>query len=212
MNQQQKTIAIVSSGILTAVGIYFLFIHKFKSKLTGWQILAGKKPEEEKGEEKKAEEPAPPTHTKQTTWKNEKFPLTTGMKGEKIKALQAVAGLKADGLFGSDTARVVKTKGYELPLTELSYDAFLNKRPAPKVAPPSPTPPAEGKKLYAAHVGVPVYVNIDDTIPYRLSGSHEYLGTYAGSKRNYWGSTYVIAKRSDGKMMYVSVNNITYEP
>lgn len=59
-------------------------------------------------------------------WVPETFPLNVGMYGPKIKALQTVLGISADGKFGPQTNAAIIAKGKAVPLTQAGYDDIIN--------------------------------------------------------------------------------------
>ena len=67
----------------------------------------------------------PVTNTK---WKDcPNFPLTKGCKGEKVSKIQeCLGGLVVDGKFGSDTEKALKSKGYDVIITQEIYDKIID--------------------------------------------------------------------------------------
>lgn len=67
----------------------------------------------------------PVTNTK---WKDcPNFPLTKDCKGEKVSKIQeCLGGLVVDGKFGSDTEKALKSKGYDVIITQEIYDKIID--------------------------------------------------------------------------------------
>lgn len=67
----------------------------------------------------------PVTNTK---WKDcPNFPLTKDCKGEKVSKIQECLGeLVVDGKFGSDTEKALKSKGYDVIITQEIYDKIID--------------------------------------------------------------------------------------
>jgi len=61
-----------------------------------------------------------------TEWIPEMFPLNIGMYGPKIKELQKALKINVDGEFGTGTQTAVINKGYNLPITEDSYNEITS--------------------------------------------------------------------------------------
>lgn len=66
----------------------------------------------------------PVTNTK---WKDcPNFPLTKDCKGEKVSKIQeCLGGLVVDGKFGSDTEKALKSKEYDVIITQEIYDKIM---------------------------------------------------------------------------------------
>jgi hypothetical protein len=63
-----------------------------------------------------------------TKWKDcPNLPLTKGCKGEKVSKIQDCLGeLVVDGKFGSDTEKALKSKGYDVIITQEIYDKIID--------------------------------------------------------------------------------------
>ena len=59
-------------------------------------------------------------------WIPEVPPYNVGMFGPKIKALQTVVGIPADGKFGTQTKGAITAKGYAVPLSASDYNTIIN--------------------------------------------------------------------------------------
>ena len=53
------------------------------------------------------------------------FPYKKGCKNDDIKKIQDCLGIKSDGKFGSDTERALKSKGYDVIITQEIYDKII---------------------------------------------------------------------------------------
>lgn len=69
--------------------------------------------------------PIPPG-SPSTKWVAESAPYNIGMFGPKIKALQTVLGINADGKFGSQTSGALASKGYTVPLSSQDYNSIIS--------------------------------------------------------------------------------------
>lgn len=68
--------------------------------------------------------PVPPGSAS-TKWVPESDPYKIGMYGPKIKAMQSVLGITADGKFGNQTANAITSRGYTLPLSLQDYNTII---------------------------------------------------------------------------------------
>lgn len=79
---------------------------------------------------------------------SESFPLSVGMTGEKIKALQVkLAVSPTTGYFGNKTNAAVQAKGYKVPLSEADYNKIMGIA-TPPIQPPAPISAKEGDSVY----------------------------------------------------------------
>jgi hypothetical protein len=61
-----------------------------------------------------------------TTWTNcTSFPYKKGCKNDDIKKIQDCLGITSDGKFGSDTEKALKSKGYDVIITQEIYDKIM---------------------------------------------------------------------------------------
>ena len=93
-----------------------------------------------------------------------------------------------------------------------SYGAEYTKKSSTPVSAPAPKPTAStDKKVYSKGVGSPIYTNVSDTIPYRLAGSGEYVGTTDGTiVKSYWGTPFYKLKWDKNKFVYIEVRNASF--
>jgi hypothetical protein len=93
---------------------------------------------------------------------SESFPLSVGMTGEKIKALQVKLGVSpTTGYFGNKTNAAVQAKGYTIPLSEANYNKIMGVTVAPS-----------GQITF----GDPVYLKADQIVVYSYpEGKSDYI-------------------------------------
>jgi peptidoglycan hydrolase-like protein with peptidoglycan-binding domain len=93
---------------------------------------------------------------------SESFPISVGMTGEKIKALQVkLAVSPTTGYFGNKTNAAVQAKGYKVPLSEADYNKIMGVTVAPS-----------GQITF----GDPVYLKADQIVVYSYpEGKSDYI-------------------------------------
>ena len=80
---------------------------------------------------------------------SESFPLSVGMTGEKIKALQVKLGVSpTTGYFGNKTNAAVQAKGYTIPLSEANYNKIMGVTVTTTTGAAPLTKPKEGDSVY----------------------------------------------------------------
>lgn len=73
----------------------------------------------------KSNTPVPPD-SPTPKWVPETFPLNVGMYGPKIKAMQKILGVSADGKLGQITKASLIAKGYSVPLSTSDYNFIIS--------------------------------------------------------------------------------------
>lgn len=115
-------------------------------------------------------------------WVPEKFPLTLGMYGTKIKALQTALGVGADGKLGPQTNSALTALGYALPLSTSDYNAIIASASASGGGTGSGTenpPPPKTKGVYAKYDNV--IIRNKDLSQNRVASKDEWLGLETGT-------------------------------
>lgn len=103
------------------------------------------------------------SNTLKKDWIPEKFPLTKGMQGENIKALQRELNIPADGFLYLQTEHHIIALGYKLPLSEEDYRKIVK---------------AEHVKIYEWIIG-----NINmSTNPFQLDGCSALVNFFKNRK------------------------------
>jgi len=154
--------------------------------------------------------PPPPSLGVGSSWKDETWPLQKGMIGLKIKSLQQVLGITADGKFGPKTEEsVMKVLNGKKTVDQADYEKLVQK---PGATPPSGTTNTTtvevGKTVYSNKPGTPIWSSLIDITPYRFAGDGEKLGEYLGTKKSWVGNSFARVKW-DGGEKYVSMDNVT---
>lgn len=133
-------------------------------------------------------------------WVPEKFPLTLGMYGTKIKALQTALGVGADGKLGPQTNSALTALGYTLPLSTSDYNAIIASVSASGTGSGTGNPPPpQTKGVYAKYDGT--IVRNKDLSQNFVAAKDQWLGNASGTDdtNTYWeldGTYYVIKSSS----------------
>jgi len=97
------------------------------------------------------------------------------------------------GTFGPSTSKAYNTYGMEYS------------KPTSPATKPTTQPASNRMPVYALQVGTPIFDKVSDTIPYRLAGKGEDVGSTDGTiVKSYWGVPYYKTLWTDGKYRFVA--------
>lgn len=154
---------------------------------------------------------AVPTGSPSSNWNEETFPLNVGMYGSKIKALQSALSITSDGKFGNQTKAAIIAKGYSVPLSEADYNKIVIPASTGATSSGNINAALVGKRVYTNAPNVPIYNTPNDIFPFRFAEDDEYVGTYLGVQKSFFGRSFVKLQYTTSTIKYMYESDALYQ-
>lgn len=106
---KKLTIFLITVIVISSISA---LVYKYRCKIFKCEVI-------------KPNEPVP-SDSPTSDWVPEKVPYNVGMYGDKIRELQKVLKIEADGKLGTLTKNAILNKGYNVPLSQLEYDKLIS--------------------------------------------------------------------------------------